>query len=124
MAAIGRNTVKSGSSNPYEIVIESTPVSGVEMRNDIVAPRDAPLRRIAIAVGNTLHEQSGRGNPMSVDFNTDQKLLFPIDDRIKVSGSKILAKPASANPNKKKVLESISTFHISPKILTITKSFI
>ena len=43
--------------------MESTPVCGVAMRKETVAPLDAPSRRKDMAVGITPHEQSGNGIP-------------------------------------------------------------
>ena len=43
----------------------STPVSGVEIRNEVVAALEAPLRRRPRAAGMTPHEQRGRGAPKS-----------------------------------------------------------
>jgi hypothetical protein len=56
--------------------IESTPVCGVEIRNETVAPRDAPSRLSEAAVGITPHEHSGRGIPNSAAQSTERKLFF------------------------------------------------
>ena len=44
-------------------IIESIPVCGVDIRNAVVAPFEAPSLRNDIAVGITPQEQSGRGIP-------------------------------------------------------------
>lgn len=41
-AAKGRATVMTGSSKAHVTAMESTPVSGVAMRNEVVAPLLAP----------------------------------------------------------------------------------
>ena len=62
--------------------MESTPVSGVEIKNDVVAPRLAPDLRSWVAVGITEHEQSGMGTPMSAAVAT----LMACAQRISRSG--------------------------------------
>src|SRR5213078_5308381 len=73
-AATGRNTVMIGSNRAQLSAIESTPVSGVEMRKDTVAPRVAPCRASPSAVGSTPHEQRGSGVPMAEAHRTDRIL--------------------------------------------------
>ena len=55
--------------------IESTPVCGVEIRKDTVAPFDAPSRLIEAAVGITPQEHSGSGTPKSAAQITEFRLL-------------------------------------------------
>ena len=62
-------------SNDAVARIESTPVCGVEIRNETVAPFDAPSRRSEAAVGITPQEQSGNGMPNSAAKSTERKLL-------------------------------------------------
>jgi hypothetical protein len=50
----------NGPSSPNVRAMESTPVSGVEMRNAIVASRLAPFLRRDSAAGRTPQEHSGR----------------------------------------------------------------
>ena len=50
----------------------STPVCGVESRNETVAARLAPWRRNEAATGITPHEHSGKGTPSIAAFNTGQ----------------------------------------------------
>ena len=54
--------------------MESTPVCGVAMRNEVVAPFEAPSLRRDIAVGNTPHEHNGNGTPSAAAYNTERKL--------------------------------------------------
>ena len=56
-------------------MMESTPVCGVAMRNDIVAPFDAPSLRKDIAVGITPQEHNGNGMPNMAALSTERKLL-------------------------------------------------
>ena len=57
--------------------IESTPVIGVEIRNERVEPLLAPLFFILVARGITPQEQTGRGIPNIVAFITDHTESFP-----------------------------------------------
>ena len=62
-AAIGRIMANGNPINENVAMIESTPVCGVAIRNDTVAPLLAPSRLRDIAVGRTPHEHSGSGMP-------------------------------------------------------------
>jgi hypothetical protein len=73
MAATGRTMAITGPISAHVTAMLSTPVSGVEMRKETVAPRPAPLLRNAHAAGNTLQLQRGIGAPSSAAFNTDPK---------------------------------------------------
>ena len=57
--------------------MESIPVSGVEMRNEVVAPLLAPPRRSAMAVGITEHEHKGMGTPNNEARPTERKSSLP-----------------------------------------------
>ena len=70
-AATGRIMANAGPSSEYVAAIESMPVCGVAIRNEVEAPREAPLRRSDTVVGSTPHDQSGSGTPMSAAFITD-----------------------------------------------------
>ena len=62
-AATGRSNA-NGSPNSEPVArMESAPVCGVDIKNDTVAARDAPSRRIDMAAGITPHEHSGNGTP-------------------------------------------------------------
>ena len=56
-------------------MMESIPVCGVAIRNDIVAPFDAPSFLNDMAVGITPHEHKGNGIPKMAAFSTERKLL-------------------------------------------------
>jgi hypothetical protein len=77
-AAITRRIANGNPIIEYVAKIESTPVEGVEIKKETVAPRLAPSFRRAIAVGITPQEQIGRGIPKSVAQRTDLKLGFEI----------------------------------------------
>ena len=78
----------------------STPVCGVEIRKEVAAAREAPLRRMAIAVGNTPHEQRGNGMPIAADFITD---FSPVPDKWRANvrcGMKACMTPAIRKPSR------------------------
>src|SRR3989338_4702058 len=77
-AAKGLKTVIKGSRRAYVRKIESTPVSGVDIKNESVAPFEAPLLRNDIAVGKTPHEHNGNGMPKRAARNTDLNPVLPI----------------------------------------------
>ena len=56
----------------------STPVCGVDTKNDTVEPFDAPDSLKVAATGITPQEQRGRGIPNSVDFKIELKFLDPM----------------------------------------------
>ena len=61
-------------------LMESTPVSGVEIRNAVVAPLLAPCLLREIIMGRTEQEHSGRGMPKRdasvVDLRSSPPKLF------------------------------------------------
>ena len=79
----------------------STPVCGVESRNDVAAARLAPCRRIDATTGITLQEQSGSGIPSKVAFTTGPKPLPPRCRSVHSGEIQIDSKPANAKPNNK-----------------------
>ena len=64
-AVMGRMMANGRPMSEYVAAMESTPVSGVAMRNDTVAPLEAPSLRSPMAVGITPHEHKGSGTPNS-----------------------------------------------------------
>ena len=98
-AANGRMTAKAGPSNDHVATILSIPVCGVEMRKEVEAALEAPLRRMAIAVGSTPQEQRGKGIPIAADLMTD---FQPIPDRCRANvrcGINACMIPAIRKPN-------------------------
>lgn len=57
--------------------MESTPVCGVEIRNETVPPFDAPFLKNAVPVGITPQEHNGKGIP-KIDANTDDLNGLPL----------------------------------------------
>ena len=77
----------------------STPVCGVAIKNDVVAPCDAPCLFRDTAVGNTPQEHSGNGIPSNAAFITG---LNPLPDKwcAIISGfTNACNIPAIKNPN-------------------------
>lgn len=79
--------------------MESIPVCGVEIKNDVVLPLDAPFLCMAIPVGITPQEQSGNGTPkreaLKVDFNDCPPKYLLTND----CGTKACKIPAKKKPN-------------------------
>jgi hypothetical protein len=74
----------------------------VVIKNDTVAPFDAPSLRSDIAVGITPQEQRGRGIPNSVAQNIEAKLSFAKYLLYNVLGTNACIIPAKKKPNNKK----------------------
>ena len=70
----GRTTAATGPKNALVTRIESAPVSGAVIRNDMQEERDAPLRRISATTGTTEQLHSGIGTPMAALEATDFRL--------------------------------------------------
>ncbi len=81
-------------------MMESTPVMGVEIRNESVAPFEAPDFLMLVAKGITPHEQTGRGIPKTVDLTTELMFSFPKCLVTNVSGTSSCRTPAKMSPNK------------------------
>jgi hypothetical protein len=64
-----RPNIQPSSENV--IIKLSAPTCGVAIKNDMVAPFDAPLLLREAATGTTPQEQSGIGMPNKVDFITE-----------------------------------------------------
>lgn len=81
-------------------MMESTPVMGVEIRKESVAPLDAPDFLMLVAKGITPQEHTGKGIPKTVDLITDQMFSLPKCLVTKLSGISSCMTPANNNPNK------------------------
>ena len=57
--------------------MESTPDSGVDIRNAVVAPLLAPCFRSDTAAGNTPQDHNGMGIPKMAALNTETNRPFP-----------------------------------------------
>ena len=71
---IGRTIATTGPKNALVTRIESAPVSGAVIKNDMHDDRDAPLRRISATTGTTEQLHSGIGTPMPALVATDFRL--------------------------------------------------
>ena len=69
-------TAKGSPISENVAMMESTPVCGVAIRNDVAAPFDAPSLRSDMAVGSTPHEHNGRGMPSRAALTTERKSGF------------------------------------------------
>mgnify|MGYP001308799177 CR=1 FL=1 len=76
-AIIGLIIANIGPSIPYVIKILSMPVCGVEIKNERVAPLDAPLLYKEAATGITPHEHRGIGTPKIDAFIIDNAPGLP-----------------------------------------------
>jgi len=79
--------------------IESTPVSGVEIKKDTVDSLDAPSFLKPTAVGITPQEHKGKGVPIKLALRIDPKLLLPrclANLRLEMNS---WINPAKKNPN-------------------------
>ena len=72
----GRTTAATKPKNAWVTKMESAPVSGAVIRNDMHDDRDAPLRRISPTTGTTEQLQSGMGTPIAAAAATDPKLSW------------------------------------------------
>jgi|TARA_A200000159_G_scaffold62016_2_gene57373 hypothetical protein len=77
-AAIGLMMANNGPSNAYDTDTLSTPVSGVETRNEIVEDFEAPLRLRPNAAGITPQEHKGKGAPITAALLIDPIELLPM----------------------------------------------
>ena len=97
--------------------MESTPVSGVEIRNETVAPLVAPWRRKPRAVGSTPQEQSGSGAPIADAQSTDLTLPVPKKRSRVRAGTMTASTPASAKPNSRKIAASFTIHQVCKRDL-------
>ena len=98
MAATGRAIAYKGPSKAYDTAAESTPVSGVETKNEIVAGFEAPALLSAIAAGITPQEQRGSGAPITADLAIADNFELPMCLCNKEIGTRTCITPATSNP--------------------------
>ena len=89
-----------GSRRAYVIAIESTPDSGVAIRNAVVAPLFAPCFLSDAAAGSTPQDQRGKGTPNKAALITEEKRPLPRWLKIIVGLRTTLNKPAIRIPIK------------------------
>ena len=70
----GRTTAATNPKNACVTRIESAPVSGAVIKNDIHDERDAPFLRISATTGTTEQLHSGTGTPIAALAHTDLRL--------------------------------------------------
>ena len=99
IAAIGRTIAIKGPSNTYDTVIESTPVSGVDTKKEVVAALEAPARRKPTAAGITPHEHKGKGAPNNAALTTVFIPWPPSCFCIHAIGTNTFSNPASTKPS-------------------------
>jgi hypothetical protein len=104
--------------------IESTPDSGVDIKNAVVAPLLAPCLRSDTAAGNTPHDHNGIGIPKKADLITDLKRPCPRCLAIEFGFRKTRKSPATSNPNKMYTEASTSKSHVAFKILIMKFNFL
>ena len=80
--------------------MESAPVSGAVMRNDIQDEREAPFLRISATTGTTEQLQRGMGTPIAALVLTDFKLSSLSQRRIARGEIKTWMSPESKNPRR------------------------
>ena len=71
---MGRTTAAIQPKKALVTRIESAPVSGAVIRNDMHEERDAPFRRISATTGTTEQLHSGTGTPSAALVLTDFRL--------------------------------------------------
>ena len=90
---------KGSPSSDAVAAIESTPVCGVAMRNDVDAAFEAPWRLSDTAAGSTPHEHSGSGMPKSAALTTGFH-PEPARWRLMVAGlTNVCSRPAMMKPS-------------------------
>jgi hypothetical protein len=98
-AAIGLIIAIKGPSRTYDTDTESTPVSGVDTRNAVVALFEPPALLSPTAAGITPQEHKGIGAPIKAAFIVVQTPSLPKCFCKKFFGMKTFNKPANNNPS-------------------------
>ena len=80
--------------------IESAPVSGAVIRNDMHDDRDAPLRRISATTGTTEQLHSGTGTPSAALVLTDFRLSWRSQRRMASRDMKTWISPDRNRPSR------------------------
>jgi len=92
------------------MAMESTPDSGVEIRNEVTAPLLAPCFFRAAAAGRTPHEHRGMGMPMSEALNTDLNRPCPRCRETDPGLRKTRSNPLTISPKRMKTDDSSRMF--------------
>ncbi len=80
--------------------MESTPDSGVAIKNAVVAPLLAPCLRSDTAAGRTPHDHNGMGMPRNAALNTDENRPRPRCRMTEFGLRNTRSKPLINKPNK------------------------
>jgi hypothetical protein len=123
IAANGRNMAMIGPNITQERATESTPVSGVEIKKEVVEAREAPDLDREMAAGNTPQEQSGRGAPITAALMTAVGPDPPNALATTFMGNQARINPAAIKPNNSQGAESRArsrVFSISASITFTT----
>ena len=80
--------------------MESTPDSGVDIKNAVVAPLLAPCLRSDTAAGRTPHDHNGIGMPRKAALKTDVNRPRPKCRITELGLRNTRNKPAISKPNK------------------------
>ena len=95
----GRTTAATNPKNACVTRIESAPVSGAVIKNDIHDERDAPFLRISATTGTTEQLHSGTGTPIAALAHTDFRLSPLSHLRIASREIRTWMSPARNSPN-------------------------
>ena len=80
--------------------MESTPDSGVDIKNAVAAPLLAPCLRSDTAAGRTPHDHNGIGIPRKAALNTDENRPRPRCRTTEFGFRNTRSSPLTSNPNK------------------------
>ena len=80
--------------------MESTPDSGVEIKNAVVAPLLAPCFRSDTAAGNTPQDHNGIGMPRKAALNTEENRPLPRWRATDFGLRNTRSRPLTTKPNK------------------------
>jgi hypothetical protein len=99
--------------------MESTPDSGVDMRNAVVAPLLAPCLRSDTAAGNTPHDHKGIGIPRIEALSTETNRPCPRCLATEAGLRNMRSNPATIRPKIIYTDESTSRFQDAVRALII-----
>jgi hypothetical protein len=118
IAANGRNKAITGPNITQERATESTPVSGVDIKKEVVEALEAPALDREIAAGITPQEHRGRGAPITAAFITAVGPDPPRASPTTLMGNQARINPAAIRPKSSQGAESSA----KPKVFSIRAS--
>ncbi len=101
------------------MAMESTPDSGVEIRNEVTAPLLAPCLCSDTAAGKTPQLHNGRGMPSKAALKTGINRPRPKCRATDSALKKARIRPATAKPNKIRMEVSSRICQLAVSVLTI-----